>query len=145
MTRVLIAEDDLLISDMLEEALVGDGYEICGVAATVRDAVALAERTRPDLCIIDVRLAEGGDGTMVAARLMKQQPGVGVLYTTGNADYVLATRAVGHACLMKPYRLSEVLGALRVVEQMARVGTTPSSVSPGLMILNQAATGVADG
>jgi DNA-binding response OmpR family regulator len=144
MTSILIAEDDVLISDLLEEALVANGYEVCGIATTVREAIALAERLRPELCIIDVRLADGGDGTVLAARLM-QQPGIGILYTTGNADYVVANGAPGHACLKKPYRLSEVVGALRTVEQIVRHGTVPTSVSPGLLILDRTAARIADG
>lgn len=36
MSTVMIAEDDLLIADMLEDALVAGGYEVCGIARTVK-------------------------------------------------------------------------------------------------------------
>ena len=42
MHKVLIAEDDLMIADMLEMSLVDSGYEVCGIARTVAEAVALA-------------------------------------------------------------------------------------------------------
>ena len=57
--KVLIAEDDLLMADMLEDALVDNGYEVCGIARTVEKAVELGEKHRPDLAILDLRL-EGG-------------------------------------------------------------------------------------
>ena len=38
MLKVLIAEDDLTIADMIEETLVAHGYEVCGIAITVADA-----------------------------------------------------------------------------------------------------------
>ncbi len=44
MLKVLIAEDELLIADQLEEALVASGYEVCGIARTVDDAVVLVIR-----------------------------------------------------------------------------------------------------
>ena len=70
--KVLIAEDDLMIADMIEDALVDHGYEVCGIAPTVAEAVALARREKPDLAIIDLRLADGGLGTEIAAQLADQ-------------------------------------------------------------------------
>ena len=63
MPKVLIAEDDLMIADMIEEVLLDAGYEVCGIARTVAEAVALGHRHRPDLAIIDMRLADNGIGT----------------------------------------------------------------------------------
>ncbi|MGA2258611.1 MAG: response regulator [Thermoguttaceae bacterium] len=67
--KVLIAEDDLMIADMSEEILVDAGYEVCGIARTVSEAVALGRVHKPDLALIDHRLADGGLGSEVAARL----------------------------------------------------------------------------
>jgi two-component system, response regulator PdtaR len=58
--KILIAEDELMIADMLEEALTASRYEVCGIARTVDEAVALSELHGPDLAVVDVRLAKGG-------------------------------------------------------------------------------------
>ena len=57
MLRVLIAEDDLMIADLAEEILIDAGYEVCGIARTVAEAVALAHKHKPDLAVLDFRLA----------------------------------------------------------------------------------------
>ena len=49
MLKVLIAEDDLMIADAAEEALLEWGYEVCGIARTVNEAVALGRLTSPIL------------------------------------------------------------------------------------------------
>jgi DNA-binding response OmpR family regulator len=67
MSTVMIAEDDLLMADMLEEVLVANGYEVCGIARTVEEGVELGDRCKPDLAILDIRLAEGGLGMDIAA------------------------------------------------------------------------------
>lgn len=134
MAKVLIVEDDLLISDLIEDALAGSGYEVCGVATTAAEAIALGERDRPDLAIVDVRLADGSDGTIVAARLLSQFP-IGVLYATGNVDHLLAMPAVGHACLKKPYRPSDVLRALKTIEQILSGAALPLPLPQGLIML----------
>ena len=73
MLKVMIAEDDLIMADMLEDVLVESGYEVCGIARTVEEGVELGDRCKPDLAVLDIRLAEGGLGTDIAARL--QSPG----------------------------------------------------------------------
>ena len=65
--KVLIVDDDFMVADCLEEILIDAGYEVCGVAGTVEDAVALGNQHRPDLAVIDLRLADGRHGTEVAA------------------------------------------------------------------------------
>ena len=79
MLKVLIAEDDLMIADLAEEILIDGGYDVCGIARTVAEAVALAHRHKPDLVVLDLRLADGGLGTEIAAQLLplgrgQQQP-----------------------------------------------------------------------
>jgi response regulator of citrate/malate metabolism len=46
MKAVLIIEDDLEIADMLEEVLRDDGFDVCGIARTVEDALVLASALR---------------------------------------------------------------------------------------------------
>ncbi len=65
MPSVMIAEDDLFVADMLEEALATNGYVVCGIARTVEKAAALGERHRPDPAVLKIRLADGGLGTVL--------------------------------------------------------------------------------
>src|SRR5260221_13821949 len=102
MLKVLIVEDDLMIADMAEEMLVSFGYEVCGIARTVTAAVALSRRHKPDLAIIDLRLADGGFGTEIAA----QMGGLGsprVLYASGNIPHGTLTPPDRPARLPKPH------------------------------------------
>ena len=107
MPKVMIAEDDLLTADMLKEVLVESGYDVCGIARTVDKAVELGERNKPDLAVLDIRLAEGGLGTDIPARL--NNPGhMGVLYASGDVGRTGLTKADGEALLTKPYRREDV-------------------------------------
>jgi two-component system, response regulator PdtaR len=65
--KVLIAEDNLMIADLVEEILIEHGYEVCGIARTVAEAVVLAQHHKPDLAVLDLRLADGGLGTDIEA------------------------------------------------------------------------------
>jgi DNA-binding response OmpR family regulator len=68
----MIAEDDLLVADMLEDTPIDRGYDVRGIARTVESAVELDERHKLDLAILDLRLADGGFGTEIAARLKRR-------------------------------------------------------------------------
>lgn len=134
MLKVLIAEDDLMIADMAEEMLVEHGYEVCGIARTVAEAVALGLRHKPDLAVIDLRLADGELGTEVAAQLGRVA-GLGVLYATGNMAQVALTAANGHACLAKPYRGTDLLRGLKIVSELVATGTAMPPFPRGFQIL----------
>jgi DNA-binding response OmpR family regulator len=138
MTKVLIVEDELMVADMAEEMLNAHGYEVCGIARTIAEAVALDRLHKPDLAIIDLRLADGEAGTEVAARLSKRR-GLGVLYTTGNMAEVILTAVDGHACLAKPYHGAELLRSLEIVAGIAATGTATPPFPRKFQVLGTAA------
>jgi CheY-like chemotaxis protein len=121
MVRVLIAEDNLIIADMVEMILISAGYEVCGIARTVAEAVELARSHKPDLAVIDIRLAERGLGTEIAAQL-SDLPKLGVLYTSGNLLDTVLTTIDGHACLAKPYGSADLVRSLEIVSDLVAVG-----------------------
>jgi two-component sensor histidine kinase/DNA-binding response OmpR family regulator/putative methionine-R-sulfoxide reductase with GAF domain len=135
MLKVMIAEDDLMMADMLEDVLVDGGYEVCGIARTVEQGVELGERHQPDLAVLDLRLAGGGLGTEIASRLDRRGQ-LGVLYATGNVDHAGLTKADGEACLGKPYRPEDVVRALKIVEQIVTTGDASQPFPRGFSVLN---------
>lgn len=134
--KVLIAEDDLMIADMAEEILVDAGYEVCGIARTVSEAVALGRLHKPDLALIDHRLADNGLGSEVAAKL-RLLGKVGILYATGNNSEVAMLHADGDACLVKPYRPNELIQALKIVAEIVATGTATPPFPRGLKLLSR--------
>jgi DNA-binding response OmpR family regulator len=117
MPQVLIVEDDVMIADCLEEILVDAGYEVCGIARKVDEAIRMGKETRPDLAVIDLRLAGGRYGTEVASAL-HAAGGPGVLYVTGNANHPMLVGACGEGCMSKPYSASSIVAALRIVSEI---------------------------
>jgi DNA-binding response OmpR family regulator len=137
MLRVLIAEDDLMIADAAEETLVKHGYEVCGIARTVGEAVALGRLHKPDFAVIDLRLADGGIGTEIAAQL-GQLPRLGILYATGNKPQVGLAPIDGDACLVKPYTFVDLVRSLAIVAEIVATGTASPPFPRGLRVLSAA-------
>jgi two-component system, response regulator PdtaR len=134
MPNVLIVEDDVMIADLIEDCLIRAGYEICGIARTVTEAVALCRLDHPDLATIDIRLADGGLGTEIVARL-RGCPRVGILYASGNIHQIIDT-AEGDACIAKPYHTQDLLRALRIVEQIVSNGVAAPPFPLGFHLLD---------
>ena len=135
MPRVMIAEDDPIMAGMLEETLVANGYDVCGTAGTVEKAVELGERYKPDLAVLDIRLADGGLGTEIPARL-KSRGHMGVLYASGHAGQMALTSGDGEALIVKPYRSDDVIRGLRIVEQIISSRNASRDLPKGFSILN---------
>jgi CheY-like chemotaxis protein len=134
MLNVLIAENDLLMADMLEEMLIEGGYQVCGIARTVEEGVALGERHKPDLALLDLRLTAGQLGTDIAAQL-DRTGGLGILYATGNAGQIKLSKADGEACLDKPYRPADVIRALQIVTELVTTGKASRPFPSGFHLL----------
>lgn len=139
MLKVLIVEDEFMIADMVEDALVNGGYAVCGIGRSVEEAVALGRLHQPDLAVIDLRLAGGGFGSDIAPQWDAPQR-VGILYATGNPTY-LTSDAIGQGCLTKPYSIPDLLRSLEIVATIVAKGEAPPPYPRGFKLLPQALPG----
>ncbi len=117
--RILIAEDNDLVSLTLEEQLKGLGYDVIGIARNGTEAITLANRLKPDLIMMDIRMPEM-EGTEAAARIHDQMQ-VPIIMLTAYADKetVRKAEAAGAlAYLVKPVSEVELPPAINIA--MAR-------------------------
>jgi two-component system, response regulator PdtaR len=138
MHTVLIAEDDLNVANALAEVAVNGGYGLCGIARTVEEAIELGLTKRPQVAVLDLRLADRRPSTEVAAHLAALG-NVAILYTTGNVSRFALTAAHGHACLTKPYSSNTFLRSLDIVLNLATGGTVSRPLPPGFRMLRKTA------
>ena len=118
-TRVVIAEDEALIRMDLAEMLADEGYDVVGQAADGQQAVELAERERPDLVILDVKMPVL-DGIAAAERIAAQRIAPVVMLTAfSQRELVERARAAGAmAYLVKPFTKADLVPAVEMA--MAR-------------------------
>lgn len=112
--RILVVEDDYFVSLAIESDLEDAGYEVIGVVAAGEDALQVAGRLRPDLAIVDVRLAGALDGIETATELL--QRGIRCIFATAHSDP--QTRERGSAArplawLTKPFTTGDLLQAVK--------------------------------
>lgn len=88
--RLLVVEDELVSAEAIRMAVSDLGHTVCGTAATEAEAVAIAGRDRPDLALMDVKLA-GGDG-IEAARRLHLNYGIRSIFLSGYANHGMMAR-----------------------------------------------------
>jgi two-component system, NarL family, nitrate/nitrite response regulator NarL len=115
--RVLLADDDAATRAGLEHLLaVDDRFELCASAADAVEAVRLATRLRPDLCLLDIRMP--GDGIAAAWQITARLPSTRVVMLTASRDdrdLFAALRAGARGYLPKDLPADEMRPALRAV------------------------------
>jgi response regulator NasT len=113
MVRVLIAEDEWLISFALRQQLEKSGWEVVGIAKNGREAIDLCLQERPDLIFMDVRMPEL-DGIEATRSIMQLCPTCVVMLTAYGEDDHLerATKAGAMGYLVKPIGAEAILPAI---------------------------------
>jgi len=112
--RILIAEDETIIRLDLRDLLERAGFEVCAEARDGDEAVALARSEKPDLAIMDVKMA-GLDGIEAARRILEDQQ-IPIVMLTAYGQDELVSRAVEAGVfgyLVKPFREQDLLPAIQ--------------------------------
>ena len=115
--RVLVADDHAPTRSGVRRVLEEDGFEVCAEVATGTAAVEAALRERPDVCLLDVRMPDGG-GVAAAATIARRLPDTRLVMLTvsrDDADLFDALRAGALGYLLKDISRSRLPAALRSV------------------------------
>lgn len=83
--KVLIVEDDMLLSLVQERLLTRMGYDVVGKAIAGEEAVQKALKLMPDVILVDISLKGEMDGVQAMEEIRKVSD-VPVIYLSGNSD-----------------------------------------------------------
>jgi DNA-binding NarL/FixJ family response regulator len=127
MTRVVLADDDVLLREGLASLLERAGYEIVGQAGDAVHLPAMALDLAPDLMIVDIRMppSHRTEGLEAARAVREVQPETGILVLSAYADVehamelLASNRRIGY--LLKS-RVADVAEFLDTVERIVKGG-----------------------
>ena len=111
--RVLVVEDEMMVSMLIEDMLEDLGCKVVGPASRLDEALALAGEAELDCAVLDVNL--GGQSIFPLADLLRAK-GAPFAFATGYGDAGLREVDKGSPVLQKPFRegdLARVLGQLK--------------------------------
>lgn len=90
--KILVVEDEGIVSIDIRNMLKNLGYTIAGVAFLGEEAVQKADSTQPDLVLMDIGLKGDIDG-IEAAKTIRDRFHIPVVFLTGFADENTLTKA----------------------------------------------------
>lgn len=124
--RVLVVEDERITARDIQATLHSLGYEVPTIAETMEEALNDAEELKPDLVLMDIRLAGGGDG-IEAADEIRRRFDIPIVYLTAYTDpetVERATRTEAYGYLLKPYSEQELHITLQLALYKSRAERT---------------------
>jgi DNA-binding NarL/FixJ family response regulator len=117
-TRILLADDHDIIRRGVRPLIESEwGWEICGETGDGLEAVALAEKLKPDVVVLDVAMP-GLNGVDVTRRILQVLPETGVLAFTGTESEALVRElfaAGAHGCVLKSEAGEHLIPAIKAI------------------------------
>lgn len=87
--QVLVVDDEIDLRKLVKVALEFDEQlVVVGVAGSAAEAVEAAQRTSPDLIVLDNKLGGGETGLEIATQLRQAIPGVRLVLFSASADVI---------------------------------------------------------
>lgn len=121
--KILIVEDETVVSADLAQVLNRLGYSVCGQVTTGYDAIRYAQREWPDLVLMDIRLSGEIDG-VEAAQHISTNLNIPVVFLTAFDNPELVERAVAaepYGYVVKPYQTGELRANIELALYKAQV------------------------
>jgi len=116
MSKILVVDDEAIITMQLEERLTILGYTIAGMAASGEDAVDKARRVMPDLVLMDIVMPGKMNG-IEAAKIITKELDIPVVFVTAYADDAIIEKAKSarpYGYIVKPFNELEIKAAIEV-------------------------------
>jgi 1,2-diacylglycerol 3-beta-glucosyltransferase len=123
---LMIVEDEVLVAMALRDELEEAGYHVLDLTERRNAALEVANACKPDLALVNIRLAGREDGIELAEHL--KALGIPVLLISGQVSRARSAQTVAIASLPKPYDAADMV--LAVAYLLARLQGDPSLVKP---------------
>jgi PAS domain S-box-containing protein len=115
-TRVLVVEDEIVVSEDLQQRLRKLGFEVTGAADSAAEAIELATVMQPDVALMDIMLHGRPEG-IEAAEHLRSKLDIPVIYLTAHSDPATlqnAKRTDPAGYIIKPFNDTQLRVALEL-------------------------------
>lgn len=119
--KVLIVEDELILSLTIERMIDRMGHQVVGKAVSGEEAIRKATSLSPDLILMDIRLRGKLDGIDAMNQIRRHDSDVMVIYITGNTDQAYRRKMEKTdflGVLSKPVQSHDLSRTINVIPQM---------------------------
>jgi serine/threonine-protein kinase PknK len=134
-TRVVLADDDVLLREGLASLLDRSGFEVVGQSSDGHGLIELVREHRPDLAIVDIRMPPGhATEGLDAARVIREElPETAILVLSAHVEIEHATDLLASGERSGYLLKSRVTNVEEFVETLERLVKGASVVDPALV------------
>jgi DNA-binding NarL/FixJ family response regulator len=145
-TRVVIADDDVLLREGLASLVERSGFAVLGQAGNAVDLLELVRRHRPELVVVDIRMPPtySTEGLDAAQAIRQQWPETAILVLSAHVDVDHAMHLLASGGRIGYLLKSRVTDVEEFTATLRRVAAGGSVVDPGLVQQLVQATRVVD-
>lgn len=122
--RVMIVEDDPLLSIVEEKMVQKLGYDVVGKAKSGEETLVKFKDLDPEILIVDIQLAGNLNGIQTVEKLREINPDIPVIFLSGDRSSDVLKKAEKLDCidfLLKPISSSELSGPLKKAHEMTEM------------------------
>ena len=131
---LMIVEDEILVATVLRDELEEAGYNVLDLTDRQAEALEVARASKPDLALVNIRLAGRDDGIKLAEHLKALD--IPVLLISGQVSRAKSAQTVAIGSLPKPYATADMV--LAVAYLLARLQGDGSLPRPeGLEVFDE--------
>jgi DNA-binding NarL/FixJ family response regulator len=134
-TRVVLADDEVLLREGLAGLLERSGFEVVAQAGTASELIALVREHQPDLAIIDIRMppSQRSEGLEAARVIREELPDIAILVLSAHVQVEQATDLLASGERSGYLLKSRVTDVDEFVETLQRIVKGGSVVDPALV------------
>jgi DNA-binding NarL/FixJ family response regulator len=134
-SRVVLADDDVLLREGLASLLDRSGFDVVGQAGNGPGLLALVRSARPDLAIIDIRMppAQAIEGLQAARVIRAELPGTAIIVLSAHVEVDEAMELLAGGERLGYLLKSRVTDVAEFIETVERITAGASVVDPSLV------------
>ncbi|MBP6235924.1 MAG: response regulator transcription factor [Saprospiraceae bacterium] len=114
--RILIVEDEPIISDDIESTLLSNDYDVAGKAYSSTQALDMLLSRYPDLVLLDIAIKGDKDGIDIAT-IIREKYHIPFIFLTSYSDKVTLDRAkptMPYGYIVKPFKDRDLLTTIEM-------------------------------
>jgi len=134
-TRVVLADDDVLLREGLAGLLERSGYDVIGQAGTASELIEIVRELRPELAIVDIRMppSHTNEGLEAAASIREEFPDIAIVVLTAFVQVEPATDLLATGERSGYLLKTRVTDVEAFIETLDRIVKGESVVDPALI------------
>jgi serine/threonine-protein kinase PknK len=134
-TRVIVADDDVLLREGLASLLAGSDFDVIGQAEDAGQLLGLVRTHEPELVLVDIRMppTHTTEGLDAALTIREEFPQIGILVLSAHVDVEHAMELLAGGQRIGYLLKSRVTNVEEFLDTLQRIVAGGSVVDPGLV------------